>query len=464
MGRLPDSFVKVIPRALNFTMQALKVFLLLVGCVASLPHRFQRHYPRYGYNQYNGHIGYAGYNRYNVYSGHSGYIGYRKPFTAFNKDQKLSTGNQNTVFFRLGEVNADKYADQLLSSPLTSDSRVTAANDLTSPTAAAALAYLKSVSTQDLCGLPAETYLETIFSGKSKEEANAAAAKIYINAYNDGETNPSEGACGAAEAAYRAAFRKGEDPILGATLAFVNNWPGAKDGNPCAASGIEYMKAIIAGESHLEAGRVAATGFANAFKELAEKGKPLNDPACLDATRAFFKAVPEKPDPAVSAAFYAYTDKIFEDNAPAFDPVCLSALEGYIESYSSGDDVETANLKAAQSFFKAFTKGSPVPADSACAAATLAYAKESQIDSSSSNAAALIAYVTDAITGGDSQFDPVCAAATEAYFDSYVTNKSESDANDAAAVAYIEALGKNPDFDENSSCGKAAAAYIAQYQ
>merc|ERR1712128_154989 len=141
MGRLPDSFVKVIPRALNFTIQALKVFLLLVGCVASLPHRFQRHYPRYGYNQYNGHIGYAvnnGYNRYNGYFGHSGYNGYngyRKPFTAFNKDQKLSTGNQNTVFFRLGEVNADKYANQLLSSPMTSDNRVTAANDLTSPTA-----------------------------------------------------------------------------------------------------------------------------------------------------------------------------------------------------------------------------------------------------------------------------------------------------------------------------------------
>ena len=58
----------------------------------------------------------------------------------------------------------------------------------------------------------------------------------------------------------------------------------------------------------------------------------------------------------------------------------------------------------------------------------------------------------------------MCAAATEAYFDSYVANKSESDANDAAAVAYIEALDKNPNFDDNSACGKAAAAYIAQYQ
>ena len=38
--------------------------------------------------------------------------------------------------------------------------------------------------------------------------------------------------------------------------------------------------------------------------------------------------------------------------------------------------------------------------------------------------------------------DPVCAAAAEAYFDAYIERKSEGEANEAAAVAYVEALDK----------------------
>jgi hypothetical protein len=123
----------------------------------------------------------------------------------------------------------------------------------------------------------------------------------------------------------------------------------------------------------------------------------------------------------------------------------------------------TANLKSAQAFFKAFSKGSSIPSDSPCAAATLAYAKESQKNPSEPNAAAMIAYITEAITKGGRKFDPVFAAATEAYFDAYIANKSESTANEAAAVAYLQTLEKNPDFDTNSACGKAAEAYIAEF-
>jgi hypothetical protein len=87
-------------------------------------------------------------------------------------------------------------------------------------------------------------------------------------------------------------------------LAFINAWPEAKKGNPCAVSGIDYVKAIIAGKSYLEAGIISTTAFANAFKELAKQGKPLKDPACHDAIKTFFAAIPEKPDP----AFYAFID------------------------------------------------------------------------------------------------------------------------------------------------------------
>merc|ERR1719348_1796388 len=164
------------------------------------------------------------------------------------------------------------------------------------------------------------------------------------------------------------------------------------------------------------------TGFANAFKLLSKRGKPLKDAACRDATLAFFEAIPEKPDPANAAAFYAFMDKIFEDGDPAFDPVCLSSLEGFIDSYNFGDDLLTANLKSAKSFFKEFAKGSSVPADSPCAAATLAYAKEITNKPSAPNAAAMIAYITEAITKGGRRFDPVCAAATLAYAKE-ITNK-----------------------------------------
>jgi hypothetical protein len=86
------------------------------------------------------------------------------------------------VFFRLGKVNTDKYVKEALNSPLAADSRLKVSNGLTSPSAAAALAYMKTVAKDGLCGLPTEVYLQTIFSGKSKEEANAEATKIYIEA------------------------------------------------------------------------------------------------------------------------------------------------------------------------------------------------------------------------------------------------------------------------------------------
>jgi len=360
-------------------------------------------------------------------------------------------------------VDVNRYEQEVLNSPFAKDTRVKAPIDANSPSTAAALAYMKSVSKDGLCGRPTEVYIQTIFDGKSKEEANAAATRVYIEAYNNGERLPTGGACAAADVAFRDAWKKGEDPVLESALAFVNAWPGVDDGNPCAVSAIDYVKAIVIGKSHLEANTLAMTSFANAFKLLSKRGKPLKDAACRDATLAFFEAIPEKPDPANAAAFYAFTDKIFEDGAPAFDPVCLSALDGFINSYSSGDDLSTANLKAAKSFFQEFAKGSSVPADSPCAAATLAYAKEITNKPSAPNAAAMIAYITEAITKGGRRFDPVCAAATEAYFDAYIEKKSEAAANEAAAVAYIETLDKNPDFDLESPCATAADAYIKEF-
>ena len=82
---------------------------------------------------------------------------------------------------------------------------------------------------------------------------------------------------------------------------------------------------------------------------------------------------------------------------------------------------------------------------------------------STAGTAGMVAYITEAIRQGDRQVDPVCGAATLAYWDAYIEKKSEATASEAAAVAYLDTLQQNPDFDTNSACGKAAAAYIEQF-
>merc|ERR1711872_959656 len=341
------------------------------------------------------------------------------------------------------KVNARVFAKEISKKPIYADPRIKAAKDKTSPSAAAALAYLRCVTLDDLCGKPSEIYIQSIFNGKSKEEANAEATRYYIQAYNGGARLPESGACKEADVAYREAFISGDDPILKSAEAFINAWPGVKEGNPCAISGIDYVNAIVNGKSHTEANTIAADSFADAFKALAIRRKPLKDPSCAAATRAFFDALPEKPDPANAAAFTAFIDKIFEDGnqAPAYDPVCLASLDAFLDAYNKGEDLLTANLISARAFFKEFAKGSKVPADSACAAATKAYTKEIQNRPSPPNAAAMIAY-----------------------FDAYIEKKDEAAANEAAAVAYLEAVDKTPNFDRGSPCGKAATAYIEEFE
>ena len=75
----------------------------------------------------------------------------------------------------------------------------------------------------------------------------------------------------------------------------------------------------------------------------------------------------------------------------------------------------------------------------------------------------MIAYIAEAIKSGQRRIDPVCAAAAESYFDAYIERRSEAAANEAAAVAYLEAIDANPDFDQTSACARSAEAYIAAF-
>ena len=152
---------------------------------------------------------------------------------------------------------------------------------------------MKAVSGKDgLCGIPTEVFLEQILAGKSREVANAEAQKVYLEAYNRGERLPAGGPCEKADIAWRQAVVNGKDPVLESALAFINNWPGVIEGNPCAVSGIEYVKAIVDGKSPLKAATLSAVSYTKSFKKLAEAGKPLKDKACLEATKAFWNAIP----------------------------------------------------------------------------------------------------------------------------------------------------------------------------
>ena len=48
-------------------------------------------------------------------------------------------------------------------------------------------------------------------------------------------------------------------------------------------------------------------------------------------------------------------------------------------------------------------------------------------------------------------------------FDAFIANKDEAKANEAAAVAYLDSLDKNPNYDNNGACARAAASYIAEF-
>ena len=242
-----------------------------------------------------------------------------------------------------------------LRTPLKLDSRLGAAK---SPSTAAALAYLKEAGTEDdFCGSGARVFLEAIAGGASREEANAEATRAYIEAFNRGEAASEAGsACDKAELAYREAVKNDKDPILEASWAYINNYPGVLEGNPCAVSGVEYFKAKLRGRSDLEATRLSVGSFAAAVKALAKDGASLKDKACLEASKAFWNAIPDadKPDSVRGDAFISFADKVFNENADGYDPVCLAAMEGFLDSYAAGEDLLTANLKAARAFLRKY--------------------------------------------------------------------------------------------------------------
>merc|ERR1712198_433592 len=247
-------------------------------------------------------------------------------------------------------IDSNFYADKAFKFPIAVTSAIQAVRDQRSPNAAAALAYMKTVNSQDICARSTQLYLETILQGGTVDQANAAATKIYIDDYNNGLSVVPGSACDASDIAWRKAEAEGKDPVVFSAIAFMENWPGMKEGNPCAISGRDYVNAIVEGASHTQANLIATKSFADAIKSLAALGKELRDPACAAATKAYFNALPSKPSPPRAASMIAFLDKAFDGFSFQFDPVCWRAAETYFESYAAGNDELQSNRRAARVF------------------------------------------------------------------------------------------------------------------
>jgi len=359
-------------------------------------------------------------------------------------------------------INSDFYAKKAFQFPIAVTNAIRATRGADSPNAAAALAYMKNVGNDDICARSTQVYLEEIMKGSSVDQANSLATKTYIDDYNNGLEVVPGSACEASDIAWRKAEADGTDPVVASAVAFMENWPGTKEGNPCAVSGRDYVTAVMGGSSHTEANLMAVKSFAAAIKSLAAQGKELRDPSCAAATKAFYKGLAVKPSPPNAAAMISFLDKAFDGFSFDYDPVCWRSTEAFFDSYAKGNSELVSNQLAAETFLAEFAKGGAgIPADSPCAAATRAYYANIPNPPSPPNKAAMEAFMDKMIRGGRRAPDPACALSTTAYFNAYKAGASETDANLAAADGFFKAFKDGLNIAADSPCVAATKAYYA---
>merc|ERR1711868_318847 len=271
-------------------------------------------------------------------------------------------------------------------------------NDVNSPTTQAVLSYLSEGSGLDDCGAITKAYVNIIASGGSRREA--------------------------AETAWRAADASGRDQVLDAALAYINADPSD---SPCKASARTYISAITGGATNQDAGLRAAESFASKISALASQGKSTIDAACAKASAAYAKSssIPSSP---TAAAATAFIQKALEVGS-GYDASCLASSGAFITSFSSGASEDESRVAAAREFIKNYGKNPRSAASSPCAAAAAAYAKSLIANPSNPTQAALFSFIDTAILNNNVGVDPVCTAASEAYFDSFLSGSSESEAS-----------------------------------
>merc|ERR1712088_890191 len=286
------------------------------------------------------------------------------------------------------------------------------------PAASAGLAYMRNYfGKDDLCGELALAYTETILGGGSGSQAMANAEAAFKDGWSKGARILPGSPCSAAEVAFKEAYASGDaDAVMEAALAFVNNWPGLQEGNPCSVSSKAYMDAILAGNSVNSAGLISGKAFIAAVGNAARYGRNINDPACAAAAKAFI-------------------DSTLSSSSSGYDPVCAASALAYMDASASGKNPLTSGLIAAKAFFQEYAKGASPRVHSPCVKAALGFAASSQSPYRTGNNA-MVAFVNQAVKQ-KAFLDPVCGAASIAFLDAKIAGKSDKKAGAAAAEAYI---------------------------
>merc|ERR1711884_504101 len=152
----------------------------------------------------------------------------------------------------------------------------------------------------------------------------------------------------------------------------------------------------------------------------------------------------------------------YMEASPSDSPCYVSAKE-YIQATIAGySDANLAAVKAFASQISTLAKQGKTTIDGACLEAAQAYSAASEIPSSAT-AAAMNAFIQRALQTGNIGYDPVCAAAGEAYIGAILEGASEKKAVEAAGAAFVSAVDFTPGFQMDSHCGKAAQAFMANF-
>merc|ERR1712228_1120919 len=223
---------------------------------------------------------------------------------------------------------------------------------------------MKEYFGEDLCSAAAQAYLESILNGGDAAEANAAAATAYKAASRAGATITPGSPCEAAKTSFVRNYNSGKDVVQEATLAFVEAWPGAEEGNPCASSGKAYMEAIINGKSQKAAALGASKAFIAAFDALAKGGKSLK--AALG-----YAGKSSDQDPSRTAAMLTFINKSIESGEKIADPVCAAATLAYLDAKIAKKSDKEAAGDASLAYLAAIAEN-PEPS-AACKDSATAY-------------------------------------------------------------------------------------------
>jgi len=217
----------------------------------------------------------------------------------------------------------------------------------------------------------------------------------------------------------------------------------------------EQFKAYI--NNHVEGDREKAEeAAAEVYQNGYAAGQTLS-PACQAAEAVWREKYAAGEDPLLPSAL-AFI------NAYPIKSACSVSAGDYIRAVTAGKTAEQAALAAFKSFAAevvAEAEGDQPTVDAVCVRASQAYIESSGIPDGP-NKAAMLEYISQALESGEG-FDPVCLAAAESYIEVFGRGGSQDEANDAAAVTFLNKATASENYEEDSACGRAASVFVASY-